>query len=100
MNMTDAISILQNFGFPILVSVVLAVYVWFVNKETRKDFKSREKEIIMANKDMAEALKISAAAITEASTQHELIMKHICTVDRKVDIVDVKLDNIKSGLKF
>lgn len=98
--MTDAISILQNFGFPILVSVVLAVYVWFVNKETRKDFKSREKEIIMANKDMAEALKISAAAITEASTQHELIMKHICTVDRKVDIVDVKLDNIKSGLKF
>ena len=90
----NIVELIQSMGFPVAAAVCLGWYVYKINRDTRKDFLSREGKLLEANERFAIALDKSADAIAEAGRQHESITTKLGCVEVKVDKLDQKVDKL------
>lgn len=90
----DIIALIQNVGFPIASVVALGSYINRTNKEVRDDFKSRERELLEANKQFAVALSRAADSITESNKTQGLLCERMRTIEDKVDDVKAKVEKL------
>lgn len=87
----DIISMIQTLGFPIVALIFLG---WFGKDfiiRVMDDSKQRESQLISANKDLTEALRVVADTTENATIQLNRLCDRMDNLEDKIDDLEKKV---------
>lgn len=90
----DIMGLINNVGFPIALVLLMGAYLRDIIKTNYADYKSRESELLQANREFAEVLSATSKRLADTLVHHEQLNTRMEVAEEKLDTIEEKLDVI------
>lgn len=90
----DIMGLISNVGFPITLVLIIGAYLRDIIKTNYMDYKSREAELLAANKEFAKVLTDSSKRLQDTLVHHSQLEERMGSAEEKLDAIEHKIDVI------
>jgi len=101
----DISALVSNVGFPIALVLMMGAYLRDIIRTNYADYKSREDELMAANKLFAEVLKESTKQLQDTLAGHiqlsermETAEEKLCAIENKIDVIHDKIEAVRNNV--